>query len=1094
MILRKALGLVDWDISKDTHTISTEGGSIELSNGATLTIPPNSTTIPVEIFFAETPTPPHIGEEVIAAYSFATDSELLTSEFMLPVEATDVTSADELMIVYMQRQAGPADPINFSYDPSTHTVTFSLYNNWTFEHLRAPAKSNLIHQNRDTTTPQENNKDNTIVIIHDTPCPSVTGKSGPIQMPFFEQGNAGTCWANSGKMLQKGLYPGNLLGAGVALEVFQFMRLLGIGLNGGIYYDSDYDRFVDLVGRGKTVRWNEYYSFSSAQKKIAEELDRGNPVIFVRLDHVVLVLGYETDIAGDLYLTQHNPQGVGVERGFYESENWKDIATLWNWQDVIAVIWAEDTPDPNRALQSINLPGQDEPDTLYFEGKKNKSDDPNIRLYLAFDHTFEDGYRWSSPPGKENTNHFPQNVNQLFFDMPVYNADLQNSAALTFDIKVYEKDNASNEVVFSKDIVIAPKNKSTVKGDLELTPLRLNLEGESECVLFITLEKGTERTTSIPIDNFFLQPLELEITVSIPGASTNTAGNYEVVADGATYTIKAEVKDKDGNTVSDGTEVKFATTSGNLSTTTATTTNGEAMVTLTSPTTIGSADIAASISKISGTAKIDFIAGPITSLTVTANPATLPADGTSTSTIQIKAVDANRNPVADSSVGITAEHGTLSAASGTTDANGVATLVYTSPSTVPDGGTDTVTATANSITAVALIAITQVPPWDIWPEPQWCPKTGSYHKISNPDEKPDRIYCHYYTDGTLKLEEPKFMFKVSDTYYDRWYGIFKEYYQNGNLKHFITYDTYGTESVKNGKETWYYENGNVFSEFSWKNDILDGAYKQYAEDGTITTSSYYHNGQKDGKETLWDENHIKVSETHYKNGKKDGLQTLYDSSGNIESETYYTQDVKNGPEKLYYSTTGIVLAEYTYSNGKLEGLQKTYNSDGSNSSEIQYTDGVKNGIQKLYGATGILESEVNYTNDKKDGIEKLYNSYSGTIEEKIPWEMGVCDQNGVHELYHPNGQLRLKTPYSAGEVHGVVTEYYDNGDLKRTQAYKSGKLDGMSYWYYLGGIKQKSASYKNDMYDGEVKEYDDKGKMKACSVYVNGQYIENCMP
>jgi len=178
VILRKALGLVDWTISEDTRTITNEGGIIELSNGATLTIPPNSTAIPVEILFAETPAPPHIGEEVLKAYKFATDNELLTSEFTLPVEATDVTSADELMIVYMQRQIGPADPVDFTYDPGAHTVSFSLNNNWTFQNIPDSARNSLINLNKNSDTPQETNKDNALLMMKNTPYPSIPRAAG----------------------------------------------------------------------------------------------------------------------------------------------------------------------------------------------------------------------------------------------------------------------------------------------------------------------------------------------------------------------------------------------------------------------------------------------------------------------------------------------------------------------------------------------------------------------------------------------------------------------------------------------------------------------------------------------------------------------------------------------------------------------------------------------------------------------------------------------------------------------------------------------------------------------------------------------------
>jgi antitoxin component YwqK of YwqJK toxin-antitoxin module/plastocyanin len=1094
VILRKALGLVDWDISKDTYTISTEGGSIELSDGATLTVPPNSTTIPVEVLFAETPTPPHVGEEVIATYSFATDSELLTSGFTLPVEGTGVTSADELMIVYMQRQAGPADPVDFTYDPSAHTVTFSLHNNWTFDHLRTPAKANLIHQNRDATTPQENNKDNAIVIIRNTPCPSVTGKSGPIQMPFFEQGNAGTCWANSGKILQKGLYPGNLLGAGVALEVFQFMRLLGIGLNGGIYYDSDYDKFVDLIGRGKTVSWNEYYSFSSAQKKIVEELDKGNPVIFVRLDHVVLVLGYETDIAGDIYLTQHNPQGVGAERGFYESEKWEDIATLWNWQDVIAVIWAEDTPDPNRALQSINLPGQDEPDTLYFEGKKNESGDPNIRLYLAFDHTFEDGYRWSSPPGKENSNHFPQNVNQLEFEIPVYNADLQNSAAVTFGIKVYEKDDASNEVAFSKDIVIAPKSGSTVTGDLELTPLRLNLEEESECVLHITLEKGTERTTSIPIDNFFLQPLELEISVSIPGASTNTAGNYEIVADGATYTIKAEVKDKDVNNVADGTEVRFTTTSGSLSATTATTTNGEASITLTSPTTIGSADITATVGEVSGTAKVDFIAGSITSLTVTANPATLSADGTSTSTIQIKAVDANGNPVADSNIGITAERGTLSAASATTDANGVATVAYTSPATIPQGGTDTVTATAENNTSNTIsIALNYNPIVTISASPQ----TGSQPlqvtavcTVSDHNWEVD--HYDFYFGGNLVTSTNGTAIFTFDT--DGTYDIYCEvvgkdgmtvtsesldiavgqaginsYIQGlcpiptGNNIHYVTLGEYyektdGIHSVKVGPEITYNQGTGLPSHLycyvnkpidEYDTMIISGwtyvieelcAEYFWWENGNMHYERHYSKGEWTGAAKNWYENGTLASMTTFANGKKEGLHQEWCKNGQITINGQYVNDKKSGLWTYWpdWSCNGFRYRVETFSQGHLDGYTASFDpSTGQMLSE---------GYMQYIAAEDMNAKVGNWTDWRKNGSRISEGNYTYFAD------MGGSYEDGTWTYWFDNNNIWKTGSFKKGEKDGLWPYYYytPDGELHSTERYSNGAL--LERCNYIGNI------------------------------------------
>ena len=284
------------------------------------------------------------------------------------------------------------------------------------------------------------------------------GRSGPIQMPFFAQAGSGTCWAQCGKMLQKGLYSAHL-GAAFNYEIYQFIKILKLGLRDGLSRGK-YSELGDAIGRGKPVENELFHFYSSVQDKIIKEINRGNPVIFLRGEHAVLVLGYEVDGNGELYLIQHNPGDTktGDRSGLYQRQKWED-AIKENWiQESVGLIWATNTPDPNRALQSIDLPGADKSDNLYFVGRRTNND-PAIMLHLTFDETSIDGYRWQKPGTApiENSNHFPKNVNQLFFRMPFYNADLKKSANVKFGIKVYEKDKPSNAAIFTKDIVI-PSN------------------------------------------------------------------------------------------------------------------------------------------------------------------------------------------------------------------------------------------------------------------------------------------------------------------------------------------------------------------------------------------------------------------------------------------------------------------------------------------------------------------------------------------------------------------------------------------------------------------------------------------------------------
>ena len=46
--------------------------------------------------------------------------------------------------------------------------------------------------------------------------------------------------------------------------------------------------------------------------------------------------------------------------------------------------------------------------------------------------------------------------------------------------------------------------------------------------------------------------------------------------------------------------------------------------------------------------------------------------------------------------------------------------------------------------------------------------------------------------------------------------------------------------------TNYYENGNLKSEFSYKNDKLEGVGKRYSESGELISEANFKNGKKEG--------------------------------------------------------------------------------------------------------------------------------------------------------------------------------------------------------------------------------------------------------
>ncbi len=214
---------------------------------------------------------------------------------------------------------------------------------------------------------------------------------------------------------------------------------------------------------------------------------------------------------------------------------------------------------------------------------------------------------------------------------------------------------------------------------------------ESGTVTVSLIAAETEGTARITVkSNNVTQTYDVEFTVQVVGFVTVISGNPQLLADGISQTeITATVKDTDNHNMPDGTTtVYFSTDLGTLSADSATITNGQATVTLTSSTQAGTATITVVAASLSVSTDVTFVPGDVGIISLTATPNNLTADGHSTSTITATVTDANGNLVADGkpiSFSVIAGTGTLSNNTGTTNMqtvsastiNGVATVTYT---------------------------------------------------------------------------------------------------------------------------------------------------------------------------------------------------------------------------------------------------------------------------------------------------------------------------------------------------------------------------------------------------------------------------------
>ena len=191
-------------------------------------------------------------------------------------------------------------------------------------------------------------------------------------------------------------------------------------------------------------------------------------------------------------------------------------------------------------------------------------------------------------------------------------------------------------------------------------------------------------------------PTSLSIT-------TGTDNQTGTVGTALATPLSVKVVDQNANPVS-GATVSWAvgTGGGTLASATSTTdASGIATMTWTLPSTAGSYTVTASIANgqsVTFNATATAATATATSLTLVSGNNQSVAHGTATQAFVIKALDAKGNPVSGVPITwTTTGGGTLSATSGTTDANGLAQVTLTTSATA---GAFTVTASSGTLTPV----------------------------------------------------------------------------------------------------------------------------------------------------------------------------------------------------------------------------------------------------------------------------------------------------------------------------------------------------------------------------------------------------------
>ncbi len=273
----------------------------------------------------------------------------------------------------------------------------------------------------------------------------------------------------------------------------------------------------------------------------------------------------------------------------------------------------------------------------------------------------------------------------------------------------------------------------------------------------------------------------------------------------------------------------------------------------------------------------------------------------------------------------------------------------------------------------------------------------------------------------------------------------------------------------NGKNIFYYPNGQIASTGFMNNGKPDGIWKSYYVNGVLKSIGKRTKGMLDSVWTFYFDNSLVESKINYLNGKKSGYNYSFSFFYNADSQL-----------------VSYLKKEELYLENLKHGLSNTYYKDGTLQSSIPYKKGKKDGTAKFYNEQGNIKTIVRYENGReidRDDVNKTHNG------KKI----------GVWKEFYPNGKIKNESYYSKGKLHGLYKEYDLQGKLKLTYRYQEGvlvdtvveiakEINIVEEFYNKKDengepIKKKSGGFVDGKPIGVHRTYDSLGRVNSSKLY-----------
>jgi len=156
------------------------------------------------------------------------------------------------------------------------------------------------------------------------------------------------------------------------------------------------------------------------------------------------------------------------------------------------------------------------------------------------------------------------------------------------------------------------------------------------------------------------------------------------------------------------------------------------------------------------------------------------------------------------------------------------------------------------------------------------------------------------------------------------HGVCQSFKNHGN-----DYKRNYINGVLNGKNTRYWDNGNIRDELTYKDgEVVDCDYIEYHPEGEKSIIGQYKNGKKDGEWISYFQDGVILSEEYYIGELRNGVCSTFHNNGQLKKKLNYVEGrIEDGNYEEYHPT-GEVRLKGTYLNGEKEGPFTYYSPNG----------------------------------------------------------------------------------------------------------------------------------------------------------------------